>query len=445
MAGPEHKPLDPLAPEEGAGGGDAARPPRNLRAAVATIAMLFFAAPLVLGLLGVSGGRVPGEPAARKPSLSQGWDVFDTGARYFAVQLPGRRRAIRANNWISRDVFGTTPVYGVTTTDRSLPSSGVEPAEEPNAARTGGAQRGHPAEFRGLNGWTLLQADLDRNCHRPVAVGVALRRWKALVDAIHASGRPAVLLLAPEKSTIYPERLGSRAINGDCALRKKARMWSRIEAARDPYVVGLRRALAARKRTSTQQLYLSVNSHWNDFGAAELARRALKRVGGQATIQPGELVRGRARYASDLSRFTGETEYDTTATLTVSRDGVADPFVRPFGSVAVSTVAATDAPMIRGTTLFVGDSYGDAPLAMLRHYAARMVSVNWQATSPADLVRLVRRADTVILEAVERSFLVLPSDLPRSEGGSLLTPGLVSRLRLLRDPAGGPDRAEQQR
>jgi alginate O-acetyltransferase complex protein AlgJ len=445
MAGPEHKPLDPLAPEEGAGGGDAARPPRNLRAAVATIAMLFFAAPLVLGLLGVSGGRVPGEPAARKPSLSQGWDVFDTGARYFAVQLPGRRRAIRANNWISRDVFGTTPVYGVTTTDRSLPSSGVEPAEEPNAARTGGAQRGHPAEFRGLNGWTFLQADLDRNCHQPVAVGVALRRWQALVDAIHASGRPTVLLLAPEKSTIYPERLGSRAINGDCALRKKARMWSRIEAARDPYVVGLRRALAARKRTSTQQLYLSVNSHWNDFGAAELARRALKRVGGQATIQPGELVRGRARYASDLSRFTGETEYDTTATLTVSRDGVADPFVRPFGSVAVSTVAATDAPMIRGTTLFVGDSYGDAPLAMLRHYAARMVSVNWQATSPADLVRLVRRADTVILEAVERSFLVLPSDLPRSEGGSLLTPGLVSRLRLLRDPAGGPDRAEQQR
>jgi alginate O-acetyltransferase complex protein AlgJ len=431
MARPEHKPLDPLAPEEGAAGGDAARPPRNLRTAVATIALLFFVAPLVLGLLGVSGGRVPGERVAGKPALSQGWDVFDTGARYFAVQLPGRRRAIRANNWISREVFGTTPVYGVTTADRSLPSGGVEP--------------GHAPTFRGLDGWTFLQADLDRNCHQPVAVGAALRRWKALADAIHASGRPTVLLLAPEKSTIYPERLGSRAINGDCALRKKARMWARIEAARDPYVVGLRRALAARKRTSEQQLYLSVNSHWNDFGAVVLARRALERVGGQATIQPGELVRGRARYASDLSRFTGETEYDTTATLAVSRDGVADPFVRPVGSVAVSTVAATDAPMIHGTTLFVGDSFGDAPLTMLRHYATRMVSVNWQGPSPTELVRLAKRADTVILEAVERSFLVLPSDLPRPEGGSILTPELVSRLRLLRGPAGDPDHAARRR
>ena len=441
MAGP--LPRDPMAPEEGVASGE--RPPHGLRIAVAAAALLFFAAPLVLGLLGVSGGRVAGEPAAATPSLSQGWDVFDAGTRWLTVHLPGRRRAVSANNWISREVFGTRPVYGVTTVDRSLPSGGVEPADEPNAARTGGAQRGHAPTFAGLDGWTFLQADLDRNCHQPVAVGAALRRWKALVDAIHASGRPAVLLLAPEKSTIYPEQLGSHAINGDCALRKKARLWSRIEAARDLYVVGLRRALATRKRTSKQQLYLTVNSHWNDFGAVELARRALERVGGRATIQPGELVRGRARYASDLSRFTGETEYDTTATLTVSRNGVADPFVRPAGAAAISTVAATDAPMIRGTTLFAGDSYGDAPLAMLRHYATRMVSVNWQSTSPAELVRLVKRADTVILEAVERSFLGLPSDLPRSEGGSMVTPELVSRLRLLRGPAGDPDRAAPRR
>jgi hypothetical protein len=124
---------------------------------------------------------------------------------------------------------------------------------------------------------------------------------------------------------------------------------------------------------------------------------------------------------------------------------VADPFVRPVGSVAVSTVAATDAPMIHGTTLFVGDSFGDAPLTMLRHYATRMVSVNWQGARPTELVRLAKRADTVILEAVERSFLVLPSDLPRPEGGSILTPELVSRLRLLRGPAGDPDHAARRR
>ncbi|MEA2418816.1 MAG: alginate O-acetyltransferase complex protein AlgJ [Thermoleophilaceae bacterium] len=442
---PSRQPPDPLAPEEGARARDGARAPQGLKAAVATIALLFFALPLLLGLLGASGGRLAGEPRALRPALSQGWDVFDSGARYLAVNLPGRKRAIRANNWISRELFGTTPLYGVTSVDRSLPSGSIQAQAEPNAARTGGAQRGHPPVFAGLHGWSFLQADLDRNCHRPVAVATALRRWQALVDAIRASGRRVVLLLAPEKSTIYPELLGPHAINGACALRRKADLWSAIEVVHEPDLVGLRRPLLARKRASDEQLYLSVDSHWNDLGAIELATRALEHVGGRARIRFDELVRGHGRYASDLSRFTGETAYATTPTLRIERRGAEDPFVHALrnGAKAVSTVPATHAPMIRGTALFLGDSFGDAPLAMLRHYANRLVSANWQGK--VDLVTLVKHADTVILEAVERSFLTLPSGLPRSEGGSILTPKLASRLRLLRDPAAGPDRAAPQR
>jgi hypothetical protein len=445
MAGLEHKPLDPLAPEEGAASGDTARPPRNLRTAVATIALLFFAAPLVLGLLGVSGGLVAGEPAAARPSLSQGWDVFDAGTRWFIVHLPGRRHAVSANNWISRELFGTTPVYGGTTVDRSLPSGGVAPQAPETPVRTGGAAPGHAPVVRGRLGWSFLQGEIDRNCHPPIGLDAALRRWRALVAAIRDSGRRVVLVIAPEKSTIYPELLGPDVIDAGCAMRNKARMWAGIEAVRDPDVVGLRRPLLARKQTSEQPLYLRVNSHWSDHGALELVRRALERVGGGVRVGPGELVPGRARYVSDLSQFEGKTSYDTTATLKIRREGAQEPFVHPFGSSTVSTMPPSRVPTIRGTTLMVGDSFGDAPLEMLRHYASPLINVNWTNLAPAAFVRLVAHADTVILEAVERSFLQLPSSKSPTEIGSMVTPELVSRLRLLRGPAGGPDRAAPQR
>jgi hypothetical protein len=86
-------------------------------------------------------------------------------------------------------------------------------------------------------------------------------------------------------------------------------------------------------------------------------------------------------------------------------------------------------PLIRGRTLFLRDSYGDSPMVMLQYYAARLVSANWQGSSSSELVHLIKRADTVIVEAVERSFLQVPSDLPSAEGGSILTPKLLAELR----------------
>ena len=67
---------------------------------------MFFGAPLVLILLGASGSRIEGERAAHAPRLDEGWEAFDSGARYLAEHLPGRARAVRANNFIAKDVLG---------------------------------------------------------------------------------------------------------------------------------------------------------------------------------------------------------------------------------------------------------------------------------------------------------------------------------------------------
>jgi hypothetical protein len=428
------RPLDPLAPEEHVALESGPAAPRGMRAAVACLALLFFTVPLALGAVGVSGGRLVGERAAPRPSLAEGWDAFGTATRYLAVHLPGRLRAVEANNWITRELLGSTPVYGTTVTDRTLPSGSVAPAPASDAERTGGAQPGHAPFVRGLHGWSFLQGELDLNCRQPVAVGVALQRWRALVEAIRASGRRVVLLIVPEKSTIYPELLGARAPNGQCALSNKARMWARIEALRQPDILDMRRHLLTLKRTSEQQLYLTVNSHWNDFGGVELAKLALAHVGGRARIRSQDLVRGTARYPSDLSRFSGEDTYATTPTLRVDRRGqgiaiTSSMELRGGGMASVSRVRGTDPPVIPGATLFMHDSFGDSPLPMLEPYAARLVGSNWQTTTPDDLVRLVKDSDTVILEAVERTFLGLPSKLALADKRAALTPETLAHLR----------------
>lgn len=438
MAEARPLPLDPLAPEEtpeaqtGTGSGS-----RGLRAAVAVMALVFFAAPAVAWLLGAGGHRIEGERAVRQPSLSEGWDVFDTAARYFAAQLPGRERALRSNNFISKDVLGATPTYGASASgpDRALPFGGVKEDEEQDAAQNGGAAAGRPPVFLGLHGWSFLQADLDRACHRPIGLKVALRRWGELVREIRSSGRRVVLLVVPEKSTIYPENLGPRAIDGRCALHNKALMWSKVESLRGRGIVGLRRRLAFLKRSTGHQLYLSIDSHWNDLGGIELVRRALRAVSRQVRVRRDELVRGTTRYAGDVTRFSGEVRYATTPTIKIDRGGGDTPLAtevrrRGGATVLVSRDSPATAAVLPGTTLFLHDSFGElSPLPMLQHYAARLESAGWLELRANDLSSLVRGADTVILEIVERSFWQLPSDLPASQGGSLLTPEVLAKVR----------------
>ncbi len=423
---------DPLAPEEPPRP-RAPRPPRALGAALAVLALMFFGAPLVLILLGASGSRIEGERAAHVPRFDEGWEAFDSGARYLAEHLPGRARAVQANNFIAKDVLGGRAVYGTAAAPgaEGVPSGNVTGANKRTDDQTGGASAGNIPVVEGLHGWSFLQGDLDVTCHPPVGLGTALRRWSRLVSIIRASGRRVVLLFAPEKSTIYSENLGPETVNRDCALAAKRRAWARIEASPDSDLIPLRRPLMDLKQRSEEQLYFSENSHWNDIGAIELARRALEHVGGATVrIRPDEERRGTGRIRSDLARFHGEDQSATTPTITIARPGndKGHARFRKIGGVPalVTTHAVGPAPVLRGTTVFIHDSYGNAPFAMLTHYAQRLVDLGWPLQDPENIVPVIRSADTVIIEAVERSFWKLPV---AARGGSVLSPRNLTRLQ----------------
>ncbi len=161
------------------------------------------------------------------------------------------------------------------------------------------------------------------------------------------------------------------------------------------------------KRAEPQRLlYLPLDSHWNDIGALLLAKDALGHVGGPVQVMPGDVHAATKRYTGDMTRFTGSPQTGLAPTETIERPGD-DRMSTPVKSVAM-TVTLHPGPAgvaIPGSTLFLHDSYGDAVVPMLDHYAAKLINLPWLFTSQRQIVQLMQQSHTIIIETVERDFL----------------------------------------
>jgi alginate O-acetyltransferase complex protein AlgJ len=426
------QPADPLAPDRPASEliPKHDRRTRRLRAGMSMFALAFFIVPLLAGAAVTGEHPIVGEPRATAPSPTQGWAAFTNATAYLAQKLPGRGRAIALNNAISERLFGSTPTYGGTGVDRALPFGGISGGAV--ASPGGGGTRA--TAFEGRDGWFFLQGDLTLSCTPPQPLDATVARWLGLISAIRASGRRVVWAIAPEKSTIYPEYLGSGGIDRECAQRGKQLLWSRLESLTDPAVITLRRPILATKRAAPVPVYQPPDSHWNALAAIEAVQPILDGVGSGLRVRPEDLHRGTTTRAGDLPPFLGRSVPAPEPTIAVKgTNDVRLPrseISAPSGARFVVTEApAGAAPVRRGTTLFIHDSYGLLPSAMLAPFFSRLIDAMWRRSRPSDLISLVRQADTVVLLTVERNVWTL--------GDGVVTAPFAARLRQQPKPASG--------
>ena len=359
-----------------------------IRVVFATLAIGFFAAPILLRGVGVTATAFENRRFAEAPRVSQGWDAFQQTSRFLTDRLPLREQAVRANTELWQTFFGTAPRYGTSGAGGTLPFAG-------KAEGTAGEGRPKPGGqaaqvLPGREGWLFLKGELERACTPLVPFRVALERWRRLVSIVRASGRRAVLMVPPDKGSIYGEYLPAGTLT-ECARRAKPGFWDLL--AREPRgsgVVSLERTLVAKKRRGDELLYSRKDSHWTSPGSLEMVRAVLDRLGGGVRLKPGEVVRlPKEEYVGDLSVLRGESTKDSRPARTIRR--------------------APGAPRVPGKTLFVRDSFGDGALPFLGLYFADLRKATW--TDPrAKLSRAIARADTVIFESVEREFAFRASD-----------------------------------
>jgi alginate O-acetyltransferase complex protein AlgJ len=404
-----------------------------MRRLVAVLALVFFFVPVGLRVVGVHSHPFENRRLAGPPKLSQGWDAFGQGTRFFVDRMPLREQAVRANTWVSLNVFDTTPDYGAAKADRALPfgaPSGAGGPKEVARTRPGGgkATEVQPGAdiLKGRDGWFYLEGELARACQYFISWSKAIRRYERLVSIIRASGRRVVFAIPPDKSTIYPEYLPSSFAEKACLAKGRRLVWRTIEGTSDRDVLGLRKAMLAVKAKPPEETYYPTDSHWNTKGGVLALRAILQHLGGPAQVRDADIRKGRAKATGDATKLLGAPAQAQSPYWTIQRDVApvvesAEP-LPGNASLKLYTRAPGGAPLIPGRTVFVYDSFGQTFLDALSRYTTQLATILWFENPPEAIIEAIARARTVVLLKVERDANFFASDQ------GVFTPAFLAHL-----------------
>ena len=228
------------------------------------------------------------------------------------------------------------------------------------------------------------------------AIVIELARLDRLA---RAHGAKFVFVIAPNKSTVYPEYLpdGLHPIGPTPADQLIAALARRPEIS---VVDG--RPLIARSK-SRGQLYFRTDTHWNELGAFIVLQPALGRAGIDAgrlrpiddyRIEPG--IR-----QGDLQMFLNvglQPERDVpTLVARFDRQGLS---WKHYDGDAITSDIITRTPAT-GTLLVIGDSFSILWLRVLSDIFGRVVRVTKPTFKHDELIE-ANKPDVILLELVER-------------------------------------------
>jgi alginate O-acetyltransferase complex protein AlgJ len=369
---------------------------RALTLLFAIVALGFFTGPIALRAIGVKAHCCPeNHPFSPAPKLADGWNAFNETTAFLIDRMPGRQRAVTTNTWISQHLFASIPHYGLNgagnaSADQALPFAG-------NAAQNAsGRDPNYPTRAvapkligdiapvtAGRDGWLYLEHDFDHACHFYTPLPTALSQWLGFMRMIRKSGRRVILVVPPDKSTIYPEFVKKDTPDLRCSRPGKARLWRTLEGgrARRGGILPLRRAVLADKRSSKVPVYYPHDAHWNTLGAVTFPRVVVPRLDRRISVLPSEIVNtGPAPHVGDLATLIGAPHPDIGPTRAIRR--------------------ARRAAKIPGPAVLVGDSYSDAAYPLVAPYFQNLNHVSWD-DPPPNVANAIKGAKTVVLEVIE--------------------------------------------
>ena len=317
---------------------------------------------------------------------ARGWPArFDAA---FADHFGGRNALIALHHWTKAVGFGTSPAANVVI---------------------------------GRDGWLFFRGEdgkaIDRDYRgvlpyppdEPVLIAAEFKRRYDFLSALHI---PYVVMVVPDKATIYPEYLPSW-LTKVAPQTRLDRLYAALAAYPEITVLDLRPALIAAK--PRERTYFKTDSHWNLVGATigyEVLATVLKaKVPGFPAVPPERppYVAGVDFYSGDLARMIGsrhayrEEDIAPIWKVLVNIDGhcakpVAPP-ADPPGADPATLIHVCDRPDLP-VALVYRDSMADALIPLLSENFRRVVYV----TRPFERALVEReRPDVVIDELVERN------------------------------------------
>ncbi len=231
-----------------------------------------------------------------------------------------------------------------------------------------------------------------------------LDRLKA---ALATDGRSLVLVIAPNKDTIYPQYMPDQLpVIG--SVSRTDQFMAYMGANSQTPIVDLRRPL--RQARTSQQVYYRTDSHWNDLGAYYAYAAIMDQL---SRDDPGLTPHPLSDFGIQVKSTGGDTDLPPLmGYLSIPED---DPFLEPrfafYGNGSVTTLP--DGEPMRLTTnqqsnlprlLVFGDSFYFGLEPYLKTHFSRMVEMPyWEVAGPS-LRNWIdqEQPDIVIIECAER-------------------------------------------
>lgn len=365
-----------------------------------------------MGLLLQGSHRLEDQSEKRRLASFPRWEWSQRGLRsfpvrfdaYFQDHFAGRRQLIRWNSLVGVHWLGMTPT--------SL-------ASQQGAQLVGEKLAGASTDVvSGKQGWLFFTGSRvidDYRCVTPFTRGqlaawaetlAARRRW------LEAQGIQFLLVVAPNKHTIYPEQL-PRSIN---RLRDQSRLDQLLaELARQPNfpVLDLREPL--RQSKQTERCYHLTDTHWNDYGAwiayTEIMQGLAHR---RPELQPWDRSRfdlhKTDRPGGDLAIMLGLQDLIREEWYDMVPRGPRSATIEPQSPNVPERLVTVHPDQSLPRAVVFRDSYFGAVQPFFSEHFSRVV-YSWTYDFEADLIEQ-ERPQVVVQEILERSFMGLKPQNP---------------------------------
>jgi hypothetical protein len=376
--------------------------PRNRRWLVLLVGLVFLFTPAAAYAFGVRATEIENRRLTSFPSVSAGWEFFPQLSAWATDHLPLRDRAVAANTRLSETVFGEPPQYG-----GPAEGGGAGPVA-PAPGESDVEERVFPRVLQGEDGWLFLGADVSGACEPLVPLDETIAGLDRFGEVVRAAGKTYVFTVAPDKSTMNPDKMPDTYVGDDCAPEAKAAFWERMED--DPPVgyVDLKQELERVQEQDGENVWRPSDTHWAQRGALVYAQELAEALDPALWRTSRIVPTGPIELQADLAAQLGTPRTDTVPGWRLEREGVTVTDER----ATTLTATTTGAPLHTPSTLILGDSFTQSSLSLLSPLfaSARIVQPATATDDPPALVSAVLSSDTVVLEIVERS--VVAGDVP---------------------------------
>ncbi len=259
----------------------------------------------------------------------------------------------------------------------------------------------------GKNNWLFFRQTVTSKCADPGDLRNQIENFAGLLSAISEKGIETHVTIAPDKASIYPEKLSREAeLASYCANKNRESIRLMMSEHSQINFLDSWNLLTEKKTDSEHLLYSTDDTHWTEYGSTAYVAELVKEFASELSWAGIEKT-GLEKVKPDLSRMAGmyyERDRSAVHFIRGARHNRNPSNVNIFGQpqYLIHNTSTSNSPMVSRKVLFLHDSFLYVAWDQVAQFFSDVLYLHWSALSPEQFASLVSEADIVIIESVER-------------------------------------------